>query len=471
MKLTELMDKHQQVQLAIFQTIIESEQAVSMKTLEKRTKVSLPTLQKEIRSLSFELNNFDQNSSLVKTDNDSLTLKLSNTFRIKEFIYSYLVQAQDYQILYFIFKHKKVSITKMTIELQMSEASIFRRLKTINHLLSEYNIQFKNKQLVGPEMQIRIFFYHFFEHSLPLEKMKLTFKNPTFRNLILVIEKQFNQQFSNKKYWQLALWFGIMQSRLDYQARESSICNPDMLNLIEQDDLYQILKNILARYLSRFAIQWSEEEAIFLYLFFMSEGLLDLKENRNSHFVTNFLAINHKIHQLITDKKVEGNEFDTFLLPLHFKIVFYQGWITINEIKGPFLSDLDADKMSQCMSVVEKKLSKEITHSQWQMLDQAYGFMFEIFKRRQQKELIIGIAFEDSLESEENFYFIQSHLIGLSHIVVKKAKERVYDLLITNEFADLQKFNYQELFLYNGTRSTFEINRLKRTIQELLEKG
>ena len=102
MKLTELMDKHQQVQLAIFQTIIESEQAVSMKTLEKRTKVSLPTLQKEIRSLSFELNNFDQNSSLVKTANDSLTLKLSNNFRIKEFIYSYLVQAQDYQILYFI---------------------------------------------------------------------------------------------------------------------------------------------------------------------------------------------------------------------------------------------------------------------------------------------------------------------------------------------------------------------------------
>lgn len=48
------------------------------------------------------------------------------------------------------------------MSLQVSESSIFRRFKAINQLLAEFDVQIKNKNIIGEEKQIRYFFFHFF---------------------------------------------------------------------------------------------------------------------------------------------------------------------------------------------------------------------------------------------------------------------------------------------------------------------
>ncbi len=469
MKLTELMDKHQQVQMTIFQRIIKSEGAVRIKDLEQELDVSVPTLQKEIRSLETALELFDEESKLVRLDNEYLSVQLANEFSVKKFVYSYLEQALDYQILLFVFQHKKVSITKMALDLQVSEASLFRRLKSINQQLEEFEIQFRNKKMVGDELQIRVFYYYFFWSSVPFEQLQKKFRNPTIQNLIQVIEKHFHLTFTKEQYWKLLVWLGIMHSRFDYRGEQRHRLDKETIHAIEQDVFYQELKNILARYLSRFAFQGSDEESIYLYFFILSEDLLpsDKKWLTQSPFIAKFLALNKKIYQEIVEDS-DVSSFDVFLLELHVKVAFSKGWIDTEENDLLLLSDYDATKMSACMSIIEDELSKNISNSQWRMLDQAYGLVVDVYQRRQQKELLVGIAVDDSLQSEEIYQFIQQHLASVPSIRVKKAKQRVYSLLIASEYTDISQYTYEELYLFSGRVSLFEVNRLKQAIQELL---
>lgn len=472
MKLTELMDKHQQVQITIFQWILKSEGAIRIKDLERELAISVPTLQKEIRSLETALELFDDESKLMKLDNDYLSLHLSNEFSVKAFVYSYLEQALDYQIVSFIFQHKKVSITKMALDLQVSEASLFRRLKSINQQLEEFEIQFRNKKMIGDELQIRVFYYYLFWTSLPFEQLQKKFRNPTIQNLIQVIEKHFHLTFTKEQYWKLSLWLGIMHSRFDYRGEQKYRLHKETVHEIEQDMFYQELKNMLARYLSRFAFQGSDEESVYLYLFFLSENLLPSEKKwlTESPFIAKFLTLNQKIYQeLVHDSDVSS--FDAFLLELHIKLAFSKGWIDTEENDLLLLSDYDSSKMSACMSIIEAELSKDISNSQWRMLDQAYGLVVDIYQRRQQKELLVGIASDDSLQSEEVYQFIEQHLASLPHVKVKKAKNRVYSLLVASEYTDITNYAYEERYIFSGRLSLFEVNRLKQAIENCYDRS
>ena len=194
---------------------------------------------------------------------------------------------------------------------------------------------------------------------------------------------------------------------------------------------------------------------------------MNKKQLQQSAFTAQFLAVNQKIYQTIVEEN-HSEMFDSFLLELHIKLAFSKGWIDTEENDTLLLSDQDAEKMSACMSIIETELSKDISNSQWHMLDQAYGLVADIYQRRQQKELLVGIAGDDSLQSEEIYQFIQQHLASLPHVIVKKAKMREYSLLIASEHTDLSQYRYQELYLLTGNLSLFEINRLKQAIRKLI---
>lgn len=172
MRLTQLLSKNQQVQYLVFEYFLHHTQEIALKELAQEIHVSLPTLQKELVSLEEELKAYAPNARLEKNANDDYALILPADFSVKGFLNHYLQQGLDYQLLASIFKQKNISITKMMIEFQISEASIFRRFKAINQVLTEFDIQIKNKKIIGDENQIRFFFFYFFWHSQTLESLK-----------------------------------------------------------------------------------------------------------------------------------------------------------------------------------------------------------------------------------------------------------------------------------------------------------
>src|SRR5699024_9053051 len=151
MKITQLLTKNQEVQFMVFEYLLYHDVPISLKELEQAIHVSLPTLQKELLSLQVELTSYDQQAKLVRDQNDFYELKLPNHFSVKDFLTNYLQQSLDYQLFLSVFYQKNISITKMIMDLQVSESSIFRRFKAINQLLAEFDVQIKNKNIIGSE--------------------------------------------------------------------------------------------------------------------------------------------------------------------------------------------------------------------------------------------------------------------------------------------------------------------------------
>lgn len=471
MQLMDLLDKDQKIQVKILVYFLRNEKTIKVKELAEQIDVSYPTLQKGISTLTHSLQDFDQKAVLAKKNSDFLQLDLPNDFSVKKFLYTYLEQAINYNLLTDIYQEKEISITKLAFKNNLSEASIFRRLKTINRLLAEFDLQFKNKKLYGSELQIQFFYFQLFKGAIPESHLKMLVTDPSIKNLMQVIEDHFHFQFNKRQNQLLSLRLHILQRRLDYRQVPKQKIPVDMMKQLEQDPFYQELKNIMTRFLSRFALSETEYEAVYLFLFFISEGLLPQKSKwwKLSALVQYFLSINKKIYQIITEEKGYDPTFAVFLLQNHIKIAFYNGEIIFNEQRTLLLSDIDSQTMNQCMSVVEKKLSRDVSHAQWEMLDHSYGLIWDIYQRRQQKELLVGVVDDESLQAAETFRFIKQSLAGMSHIIVEKAENRRCDLLIAFSHSDVQEFDYKSLYLLTGTLSSFEEQRLKQAAKAMIE--
>lgn len=470
LKITQLLTKNQQVQFTIFEYFLHHRTKIALKELGNEIHVSLPTLQKELSALQLELQAYEPEASLEKNNKDDYHLSLPSDFSVKGFLNHYLQQGVDYQLLHSIFHQKNISITKMMLELQISEASIFRRFKAINQLLAEFNIQIKNKKIVGDENQIRFFFFHFFWHSESLESIQKKMKPSISQHLIPILETHLQRSFTREEYWKLVLWFEIMSRRFDYREEQAKAFSCHFLEQFDEDEMFHQLKNILARYLSRFAYQSFDNETVYLYLFLLTEGFyMPPQQGSLTSLLSNIYTTNQKICAVILGNHESTTQTESFLYALHSRVVFYQGGFHEDfPTYSRLLSDGEAEKLSQCMTIVENQLARHLTNVQWHNLDRSYGFLFELYQKEEEVKHRIGLALDVSLETQGYLDFLEKEIGTLPNIEVEWAsKESHYQLLIINEFTDVKKYQWTTSFMTSKMCTTFEVER----IQEALDQG
>lgn len=466
MRITQLLTKNQEVQFLIFEYLLYHDVAISLKELEREIHVSLPTLQKELVALEIELNHYDKRAHLIRNENDAYLLELPNHFSVKAFLTNYLEQSLDYQLLLSVFSQKNISITKMMMELQVSESSLFRRFKAINQLLSEFDIQIKNKNIVGSEKQIRYFFFHFFWHSQSFTYIQQNFDKNQSQHLIQVLESVAQRKFTAREFWKLVMWFNIMNRRLDYHEDQVQEFDSDFLNVLEEDSVFQEIKNILAQYLSRFAYQSFEDEAVYLYLFLLSEGIYVPFETKST-LIKNIHETNQLVQQQILGDNVLSKKEEAFLFVLHSTAAFYRG-----SLEGEFvlsrhrsLSDISPDRLSQCMTLVENHLSRQLTNTQWQTLDFHYGLIYDVFHPSELKQQRIGIVMDTNLESEYYLNYLKKSFQPYPNVEVEEAIEDVYyHLLLVSEFGDVRPYTWETSMMITEKYMPYEIRRVKEVL-------
>lgn len=79
-------------------------------------------------------------------------------------------------MLVYLLEHQQVSIVRLATAFNISESSVFRKIKELNQLLEEFGLQIKNGQLYGEELQIRYFYYELFQY-IPEDQRPLFLQN------------------------------------------------------------------------------------------------------------------------------------------------------------------------------------------------------------------------------------------------------------------------------------------------------
>ncbi len=91
-------------------------------------------------------------------------LVLDEDVSLEKILLFLLQESLKFKMLVYLLEHQQVSIVRLATAFNISESSVFRKIKELNQLLEEFGLQIKNGQLYGEELQIRYFYYELFQY-------------------------------------------------------------------------------------------------------------------------------------------------------------------------------------------------------------------------------------------------------------------------------------------------------------------
>lgn len=428
----DFLDKQAQQQVQILRFLIRKQRLVSIDTLLDAFSLSTPTIQKAVTTLKEKLSLFDERATLLVLEKTQLQLSLPDTFDLRAFLYeSYYAESIDIHLIDQLYLTRELSITKLTFDLQVSEASIFRRLKKLNQLLADFDVHYKNKELVGRAEDLQLFYYSFYMQIYPIKYLAKRFYRESFLQLLTIFESVLIIQFTPIQKTKLMIWLSVMERLLDIRITHRYTKLPDIFF----DSRFNQLEQVFLRFSSRYAMQWPKEAISWFYLFLQAEGILPLHENLYHQWekmVTNLLTI-----LKVTTKE---ERMIQHLMRIHLYIA-YQKMIWQPQFLGtPRLSDTQPDQFHELMEEVEAWIPSRLNTLKWEYLDHEYARIHAFNQQPQQQEVHLTYALM------MNDYFLQAEtkqlLTQLSQQLKIKLRDtdcKHADLLITTETFELNE--------------------------------
>ncbi|MDP1142302.1 helix-turn-helix domain-containing protein, partial [Klebsiella pneumoniae] len=129
-------------------------------------------------------------------------------------VISFLIQdSVKYRLILLFLEQKNYMIFELAELLLLSESTLFRKIKELNKLLLEFDIQIKNNKLIGEESQIRYFYYLLFDSLHPKFRPDLLQVTKFQVEFVRQLEETLKVNFSESSKDKLYRWLAITERR------------------------------------------------------------------------------------------------------------------------------------------------------------------------------------------------------------------------------------------------------------------
>ncbi|MFD1317666.1 helix-turn-helix domain-containing protein [Loigolactobacillus zhaoyuanensis] len=244
----DLLDKQDRIMVSLLEQLYLADGAVSKQALSQQLSISVSSLNRYVNQLVLELQ-ASITAGLVKLELTPNQLQLSLDGQVtlnKLYLDDVFHNSIDCQILLLMYRKGKINLHELILKLAISEASLYRHIQHINRVLREFKITIRHGQLVGPELQIRYFYYQLFTKVLPLEIQPNILHNQYIEHL----ESYFAYQFNTVANQRIKLWITISQQRqLTINQFDQQL--PSAINELSRDNI--LFERINDYYLQLFA--------------------------------------------------------------------------------------------------------------------------------------------------------------------------------------------------------------------------
>lgn len=482
MYIVDLLEKQQQVQVIIFHQLLEHEFEQTVDELLTELQISRPTLLKEFMQLQQTIHRYHEQTSLQIENKERIFLILPINFPVQAFLYDeYYSQSINVQLIEYFYLQGEVSIPRLTMDFQLSEASLFRKLKHLNHLLSEFDLYYKNKQITGDSRTFQMFFFEFFTQIYATQRLDDLFQRHSFQNLVTILEKQLDLTLTSTKKRQLVIWLVIAEKRLE---NHDFLVNTQFsyLKTEPHDDYFKKVAQIFIRFSSRYAVQWPEELIYQFYQFLYASGILTISKNAEEEtkgkaaFPT-IIALSLAIEkELIEDPLSHSSYLFPNLVQLHCYILFFKRFLVKHRPIFPLLSDQNPTLMERCMGLVETASNHSLSTLEWRILDEQYGRMYTVIRkqRTQQKPIFYMMCISsDALFQQETQQFLAEYNREQTAYQIRLTKQPakaiilLYDTCEVAPVADSLATHYR-FCLADSQWTNYEKTRFHQFIQQEL---
>lgn len=139
--------------------ISNRQQAVPLKDLEEQLSINTSRLNQLIETIQYDFaDEIKQQRFTFAVIENELIIQFTANFSYADLLRKYLFTSVNVQIFMYLLQHPKLNKVELLYQLNISEATYFKRLQHLNELLVEFRLELSNGVLVGSEMDIRYFY-------------------------------------------------------------------------------------------------------------------------------------------------------------------------------------------------------------------------------------------------------------------------------------------------------------------------
>ncbi|MBO1098656.1 helix-turn-helix domain-containing protein [Enterococcus hirae] len=480
MKIEQLLEKKEQLQVLILRDMVLHGGTVGTNQLREQVNLSKTSFDQYIAEIPMIGMRMGKKVA-IKRNEFQVTLELAEDVSLEKIILFLVQQSLKFNLLVYLLEHHQASIVRLATAFNISESSVFRKIKELNQLLQEFSLQIKNGQLYGEELQVRYFYYVLFQFISESQRPLFLQQTPDKAPLILGLERALETTFSQESASKIACWLGITRKRLLSEKTTFATLKEKKI-LYQKDRLYQALDPVISLYLSRTAAEISGYEPLMFYSFFVSFAVLS-----EEHFYQYDLTRSKKLPTAVLDTYIretmlwhyrprklkikEEKAVGYQLAQIDNEFYFFRGVMMIYEpehllqqqkkMLGRSLSQLLERLKETTLTQLPAKQGEEAVLS-YLMIQYANILMMIDFYIA--KSVTIGIDIETLPIYRVAFQqFLLRELKGISGIEIENRRPgKKYDLVITFNQEDL----HQNYYYLSEFASSYDIARLKQKIEE-----
>lgn len=487
MIIEDLLEKHERQQLALLQELLQHNGIVSRSELREGLHLSKVALDNQLEALANTLQLLDSHTALTLTE-DSVSLKLSGDFDIKLVYARFIQEALKFQLLDYAFMHPGFSITKMSAFLAISEATLFRKIKEVNALISEFQVKIKNGYLHGEELQIRYFYFQLYSQAKTYQELNEIDSHNSYLKMIAALEKTFACQVSTFNHFRLSLWLHI--SKIRQKSRDTQ--HSQLLTLMvpfTNDPLYLKTRQLTLLLTSRFAFEVKEEESMLHFAFLMSMSVLpesfftgyDLIRNRRSPISQADTWVRETILLFYQPRKPSiplEIQVNYFLAHFHSRLYFLTGAllspfgyrhkeVSSSPSNSSSLEDLPAELISQVLAIF-KRDDQELGALTDVSLS-AYANLLALIDMKISHPIQVGLnLWVPQLERELILHDVAKTLTQIAGVSVSLfQKEQTYDIILTTSEPQSHYLGQPIVFSAADWTLSYHLEQVIQTIQQL----
>lgn len=285
MRLFNLLSNRENIQVNIIYHLLNiSNGRISIKDMKKHLGVTTAVFNETLSELNTHMEIIDKNASISREKVESeemLVLNLPDDYNVFRLYANYLTNSDNYRFLQFVAHHPKISISKLATEFFMSEASVFRKIKLLNGYLEEFEIQIKNNMIIGPESQIRHFYFYMRYNAMSFDDHLKTQLLYPVENFIRMMENYHHYIFSDVGRVKLGIWLTLTVERLKVKNKDySNIDLQKELEKVREDPLYQAIRKSALTMVNQYAIQMDDYEIFLTYKYFRCNELFSIEKSK-----------------------------------------------------------------------------------------------------------------------------------------------------------------------------------------------
>lgn len=480
MKIEQLLEKKEQLQVLILRDMVLHGGTVGTNQLREQVNLSKTSFDQYIAEIPM-IGRMMGKKVAIKRNEFQVTLELAEDVSLEKIILFLVQQSLKFNLLVYLLEHHQASIVRLATAFNISESSVFRKIKELNQLLQEFSLQIKNGQLYGEELQVRYFYYVLFQFISESQRPLFLQQTPDKAPLILGLERALETTFSQESASKIACWLGITRKRLLSEKTTFATLKEKKI-LYQKDRLYQALDPVISLYLSRTAAEISGYEPLMFYSFFVSFAVLS-----EEHFYQYDLTRSKKLPTAVLDTYIretmlwhyrprklkikEEKAVGYQLAQIDNEFYFFRGVMMIYEpehllqqqkkMLGRSLSQLLERLKETTLTQLPAKQGEEAALS-YLMIQYANILMMIDFYNA--KSVTIGIDIETLPIYRVAFQqFLLRELKGISGIEIENRRPgKKYDLVITFN----QEDPHQNYYYLSEFASSYDIARLKQKIEE-----